>query len=64
MKKSAAPLNLEGLLKEQSAALYRSAMLARTGLQGPRCEKPLRVYIPRPLLPRWEQGSYSCFKQF
>ncbi len=67
-KKSAAPRNFERWLQEQRVALYRSATLARTALRGPLCEKPLRVYIPRPLLPKlgarnleaplptWERG--------
>ncbi len=51
-KKSAAPLNFERWLKGQRVALYRSATLARTVLPGSLCEKPLRVYILRPRLPK------------
>ncbi len=59
-KKSAAPLNFERLLKEQRVALYRSATLARTALRGPLCEKPLRVYIPQPLLPKLREGELEA----
>ncbi len=59
-KKSAAPLNFERWFKAQSVALYRYATLARTALRGPLCEKPLRVYIPRPLLPKLEEGELEA----
>ncbi len=59
-KKSAAPLNFERWFKEQRVTLYRYATLARTALPGPLCEKPLRVYIPRPLLPKLGAGELEA----
>ncbi len=56
-QKSTAPLKVERWLQEQRVVLYRSATLARTALRGPLCEKPLRIYIPRPLLPRLGEGG-------